>query len=224
MAGRRLFALSPGDLATAILVVCAVVITVVAVRREFGRTPSVRPIQPIGIEERWQEFVGSGHIYGETQAPVAVVEFGDYECPACRLLQTYVDSLLSSGLSFRLEYRHFPLRGHRLAIPAARASDCAAAQAAFKPMHQALFKHADSLGLVPWWWYARMAGVSDSAAFEACIRSEAPSHRLSRDTVDGRRLGVALTPTLLIGPMRVNGVPPLDSLKAYIERARGRGS
>jgi protein-disulfide isomerase len=208
-----------GDFATAVLVVCAVVITGLAVHRHFSGPQPMRSPLPLSVEERWESFAASGRIYGIADAPVTIVEFGDYECPACRVFHGFVDSLLSIGKSFRVVHRHFPLAGHRFAIPAARASECAANQGNFERMHQILYKHADSLGLVPWWWYAQAADVRDSAKFERCLRSASPGGALAADTVAGQKLGVLSTPTLLIGRLRVNGVPPFDSLSAYIDRA-----
>jgi len=208
-----------GDFATAVLVVCAIVVTGLAVRREFFRPTAMHLVPSLGVEERWESFATSGHIYGVADAPVTIVEFGDYECPACRVFHGFIDSLLSLGTSVRVVYRHFPLKIHRFAIPAALASDCAADQGSFERMHQALYEHTDSLGLVPWWWYARTAGVGDSLKFELCLRSAAAGRSLAVDTVDGQKLGVVATPTILVGPTRVNGVPPFDSLKAYVERA-----
>ncbi len=116
-------------------------------------------------------------------------------------------------------YRHFPMPNHRFAVPAARASECAGDQGRFPEMHRALFENADSLGLAPWWWFASLAGVTDSSGFAECVRSSSPLLALERDVREGRRLGVEGTPTLLVGAWRVNGVPPLDTLRAYIKRA-----
>lgn len=209
-----------GDITTGILVLCAVVVTGLLVRREFSGPISTQYARNLGVEEDWERYTASEHTLGVPGAPVTIVEFGDYECPACGVLHMYLDSLLSLGSRFQVAFRHFPLKIHRFAIPAARASQCAADQGHFERMHRVLYENADSLGLVTWWWYARTAGVGDSAAFDLCLRSATAGRSLARDTLDAQRLGVSGTPTLLIGSLRVNGVPPFDSLRAYIERRR----
>ncbi len=209
-----------GDIATAVLVLCALTMTGLLVRREFVRPASGRPLGNLGVQKDWEQYANSEDTIGVRGAPVTIVEFGDYECPACRVLHNHLDSLQSLGVAFQVVYRHFPLKIHRFAIPAARASRCAADQGRFEGMHKALYEHADSLGLVSWWWYARTAGVGDSMAFEVCLRSAEAGRALARDTLDGQRLGITGTPTtILIGSLRVNGVPPFDSLRAYIARA-----
>lgn len=210
-----------GDLAFRVLVLCAVVVTGLLVRREFFSPGSAQARSSLQVEPNWQSYVSSEMIYGAHDAPTTIVEFGDYECPACRILQVYLDSLLSLGKDFHVAYRHFPIQGHRFAIPAARASQCAADQGRFKQMHRLLYTAQDSLGLVPWWWYARMSGVKDSMAFEECLRSEAAGRNLAQDTLAGQRLRIAGTPVLLIGALRVNGAPSFDSLSAFIDRASG---
>ena len=209
-----------GNVAVWILVACCLALTAVLVRRELRSSWTGMPSQIPRIQEQsdWQQYSQSRLVYGATDAQLTIVEFGDYECPSCRLLHQYMDSLLSLRTSVRVVYRHFPLKIHRFAIPAARASNCAADQGNFGQMHRVLYQYPDSFGLVSWWWFAHKAGVVDSMRFERCLQMrEDPS--LASDTLDGRRLGIVGTPTILIGPLRLNGVPPFDSLKTYINRA-----
>jgi protein-disulfide isomerase len=208
------------SVATIILSGCAVVMTATLLHREFAAPvrlvsgPSA-PVQQVD----WARYAESGHSIGAADAKVTVVEFADFECPYCRRFNLLADSLRAVGKSFRVVYRHFPLPTHRFAIPAARASECASRQGKFAEMHAVLFANSDSLGLAPWAWFADRAGVRDSVRFAACVKETKPIDALVQDTTDGHRLGVTGTPTLLIGSLRVGGLPSFDSLSAYIDRA-----
>lgn len=208
--------------ATALMVVCAVAVTGVTVRREFvtppGRTGSRAPT----VVKDWSRYSLGGHAIGDTNAAVTLVEFADFECPFCRRLALDVDSLRRLGTRIRTVYRHFPVPSHRFALMAVRASECASDQHGFESMHSALFAHPESLGVAAWWWFARSAGLKDSAAFESCVKRRGPLPVLDQDTTDARRLGLHGTPLLLIEDTRVDGAPPFDSLRAYINRAAAR--
>jgi hypothetical protein len=91
-------------------------------------------------------------------------------------------------------------------------------------MHDMLFKYSDSLGVAPWWWFAKNAGVQDSIGFEACVASTDPIPALDRDTAAARRLDATGTPTLLIHEIRSNGLPAFDSLRAYVDRATAKAN
>jgi protein-disulfide isomerase len=207
------------NVTNALLVVCALVLTTLLVRRELFAPPSRQPSLGPSIQKDWQKYASSGHIMGRPDAPVTIVEFADFECPYCRQFGRDVDSLHSLGKNFKVVYRHFPLGIHRFALAAVRASECAADQGRFDTMHRALYTFSDSLGLAPWAWFARTAGVTDSAKFADCVSSHAPLAALARDTAAGNRLSITGTPVLLIGQLRTRGLPNFDSLAAYIDRA-----
>lgn len=103
---------------------------------------------------------------------------------------------------------------------AVRTSECAARQNRFEQMHDVLFAYQDSIGKSPWWWFADRAGSVDSAKFSSCIGEQGAIAALEYDTTAANRLGVRGTPTVLINDIRHNGLPSLDSLRAFIERKR----
>ncbi|MFN8670411.1 MAG: thioredoxin domain-containing protein [Gemmatimonadaceae bacterium] len=204
---------------TGLLVFCALVVTALLLRRELS-PQRVRVAMPVpSVVEDWQTYATSGHTLGNQDARVTIVEFADFECPYCRQLHLFVDSLRLLGKDFKVIYRHFPVQGHKFALAAARASECAADQGRFAELHSWLYSHPDSIGVAPWTWFASNAGVADSAKFSQCIRSNAAVEALARDTIAARRLGVTGTPTILIGKLLIAGLVPLDSLAAYIDRA-----
>jgi protein-disulfide isomerase len=208
------------SLATVVVACCAVAVTAVLIRREFVAPAQISAAKHEPVQQPdWIKYASVGHSMGAADSKVTIVEFGDFECPFCRKFSVLADSLRSLGKSFRVVYRHFPIPTHRFAVPAARASECASLQGRFDEMYAVLYAHPDSLGLAPWSWFGHQAHVPDLVSFAACVRDSKPIAALARDTVDGNRLRVTGTPTLLIGSLRVGGVPSFDSLSAYLDRA-----
>lgn len=206
------------NVATGVLVVCALLVTGLVVRREFfPATP--RMGSPERVDDA-ESYAASGHRMGPAGAALTLVEFSDFQCPFCR---TFAERLHAVQRRFpgqvAVLYRHFPVEGHRHAVAAARASDCAAEQGRFEAYHDALFAAQDSIGAVPWTHFAAVAQVPDTVAFARCAADTAPSERLARDLADARRLGVGATPTLLVGDTRLVGALSLDTLEAYVRRA-----
>lgn len=208
---------------TGTLVVCAVIVTALVVRREF--IPSDAPADEAEVSTlvpEWREYAATGHRAGPAGATLTIVEFSDFQCPFCRALAARLDSLRTEYPNdVAVVYRHFPLRGHPHAAAAALASECAGDQGSFWQMHDALFQDQDSIGSIPWTRFAAEAGVADSAAFSNCMQQvDRPS--LNADAAAGKRLRVDRTPTLLINERRGTGTPPLDTLRAYIQQALDR--
>ncbi|MBV9108873.1 MAG: DsbA family protein [Gemmatimonadetes bacterium] len=209
------------NLTSTVLVICALLITGLVVRRELGLG-----LELPGSAHRHEIVDAAGYRTGlrragPDHASVTVVEFSDFQCPFCRVMAARLDSLREAyPEDIAVEYRHYPLSNHQHAIAAARASDCARVQGRFWPMHDALFQNQDSIGVVPWTWFAAKAGVRDLPAFSRCTVETAVAVSLREDIAAGHRLGVEGTPTLLVGPFRLNGTVPLDSLRAYVDRVR----
>jgi protein-disulfide isomerase len=112
---------------------------------------------------------------------------------------------------------HFPLRGHRFAIPAARVSECAGEQGRFEAMHDQLFEGQDSFGLKPWSEYATAAGVPDLAQFDACIKNSGPVRRIEEGKQLGTQIDVQGTPTLVINGWKLGHPPTAEELDAMIK-------
>lgn len=206
---------------TALLVLCAVVITGLAVRRELGGaapapaaayTEQVRPVRD------WRGYAAGARI-GPADAPVTIVEFSDFQCPYCRAMADRVRALRRANPGrVALVYRHFPLSYHPHARPAAHASICADRQGRFEAFHDALFARQDSLGDTEWRRLAAATGVADRAAFERCMESGAALEQVERDVAAGKRLGISGTPAFLVnGALITGGAPGL--LEEHVERA-----
>ena len=209
--------------AVTVLAACALVVTGLVVRRElFSQDPAVgvraREITQVA---NWRDYAAAGHVMGSPAAPVTVVVFSDFQCPACRMLADSLRVLRRNHPGeVRVVYRHFPLQGHRFALAAARASECAAAQGRFEAFHDALFGRQQAIGEVPWGDFAKGAGVPDLARFDACVNETGDLPTVARDQAMGDKLGVNSTPTLLVNAARIEGARPLALLEKYTERAR----
>ena len=86
--------------------------------------------------------------------------------------------------------------------------------------NDALFAAQDSIGTTGWDAFAQRAGVPDLPAFARCMSAPTADAALARDTLAARKLEVTGTPTYLVNDRRFVGAPPLDSLRAQVERAR----
>jgi len=212
------------NLYSLVVITCAVVITALVVRRELFPANAARPGAPGPVVADWRRFAEGGHRTGAADAPVTLVVFSDFECPACRALEERLRTLRERRPGrFATVFRHYPLTFHEHALAAARASECAARQGRFAQYHDALFASQETLGYTSWRAFARSAGVADSAAFDQCFAEPGAVPGLVRDTLDAHRLGVTATPTLLVNGRRLNGTPPLEVLeKAIDEAAAGR--
>jgi protein-disulfide isomerase len=205
-----------------LLVVCALLVTGLVVRREFfGASPAAAG----ETVADWSSYAAQGQRAGPADAPVTVVVFSDFQCPACASLAERMKEVRARHPGqVAMVFRHFPLPNHAAAVPAARASECAAAQGRFEALHDLFFAQQDSLGTKPWARFAREAGVADLAAFGRCMQGRDADAAVRRDSEAGMRLGLSATPTLLINGRRVQGAPPLPRLEQLIndelERAR----
>lgn len=170
--------------------------------------------------KEWQRFATHGHqLSGPASASVTIVEFADYQCPACRLLAPVLDSIsASAGDSIRIVFRHFPLPTHVFAWQAALLSECASRQGKFAQMHRRLFQAQDSLGAIAWTRLALQAGVADTVAVAECLQSRDAADRVSADTAAAHELAMRATPTLLINGLRVEGAMSPNQLQRLVER------
>jgi protein-disulfide isomerase len=143
------------------------------------------------------------HVLGPPDAPVTLVEYGDYECPYCGMAHSIVGSILQRmGDSMRLAYRHFPLTQlHPHAQHAAEMAEAAGSRGKFWAMHDMLFQNQDALEDEDLISYAAQLGIHpDWAAHALDTHMFAP--RVREDFMSGVRSGVNGTPTFFINGVR----------------------
>jgi protein-disulfide isomerase/uncharacterized membrane protein/rhodanese-related sulfurtransferase len=143
------------------------------------------------------------------QAPATVVEFGDFECPACGLSEEAARQIRAQyGDRIRFVFRQFPLsKIHPQAEKAAEASECAGEQGKFWEGVEKLYAEQADLSEDALKRYARELGL-DQSRFKQCLDSGETASRVSQDLADGRALGVRATPTFFIGQRMIEG--PMD--------------
>jgi protein-disulfide isomerase len=159
------------------------------------------------------------HAQGPGNAPVTLVEYGDFECPHCGRAYPIVKEVrrrLGDGL--RLVFRHFPLtQSHPHAERAAEATEAAAAQGEFWAMHDELFTHQDALDDVHLVGYAAKLGL-DTDRFTSDLENGTYADRVREDVRSGIWSGVNDTPTFFINGRRHDGPWELADLLAAVER------
>ncbi|HEV7990465.1 MAG TPA: DsbA family protein [Gemmatimonadaceae bacterium] len=146
------------------------------------------------------------HIAGAADAPVVLVEYGDFECPHCGRAYPIVEAARRSlGRELAFVYRHFPLAEiHPHAALAAEASEAAGAQGKFWEMHHTLFEHQQALELQDLLAYAGTLGL-DVARFATELAEGAHTEKVRGDVRGGVRSGVNGTPTFFINGARFDG-------------------
>lgn len=145
---------------------------------------------------------------GAATANVAIIEYGDYECPYCAEFQRNTfpelfNRYIKPG-KVRFYYRDLPLPAHPHAILAARASHCAADQSKYWEMHDALFENQSALSQRKLVSIARALHL-ETAEFVNCLSSNKFSKEMSASTNQAHRLGVTATPTFIIGSLEDTG-------------------
>ncbi len=171
--------------------------------------------------ENWRALVASGHRIGPVGARMKIVEFSDFECPACAIVHAeFVAFRIRHLNDVAIIYHHFPLDGlHPYARDAALASECAARQNRFEQYHDVLFAAQDSLGLRSWATFAIDAGVPNATAFDTCVSASDGHVRVNADIATGRAMKINATPTLIIGGLQFPLPPTPDRLESIWREA-----
>jgi Na+/H+ antiporter NhaA len=167
------------------------------------------------------------HIRGSDDAPVTLVEYGDFECPNCGRAEPVVRQLLNEfGGDLRYVFRHLPLSDvHPRAQMAAEAAEAADDQGAFWEMHDVLFEHQDALEPKNLVAYAEQLGL-DVDRFTEQLRRHEYAGRIASDVDDADLSGVSGTPTFFVNGLRHQGAYDIDTLTAAVRLAhrRARGA
>jgi Na+/H+ antiporter NhaA len=163
------------------------------------------------------------HIRGPDDAPVTLVEYGDFECTYCGQAEQVIRELLSSlGSDVSYVWRHLPLNDvHPRAQLAAEAAEAAAAQGKFWEMYDSLLSHQDQLGPRDLTRHAEQLGL-DIDRFTEELRRREYAPRVSQDVATADESGVSGTPTFFINGRRHYGVYDIDTLTDAVRAAKTR--
>jgi protein-disulfide isomerase len=173
-------------------------------------------IDPIGATD---------HVLGPAHAQVEVVEYGDFECPTCKLAVPAVQMLLKHFEGrIRFAFRHFPIEdAHPHALCAAEASECAGAQGKFWEMHQLLFDNQSHLDRTHLHRYAEALDL-DMSRFKSEMDGESYRQRIREQMEIARRSHMRATPGFFVD-RRIQDVSfGNQALFDAVEAALRRGS
>jgi len=162
------------------------------------------------------------HIRGPVDAPVTVVEYGDFECPYCGQAEPAMRELLQGFGDVSYVWRHLPLTDvHPHAQQAAEAAEAAALQGGFWEMHDLLLEHQDALELDDLSRYAEQLGL-DVEQFGRDLRERAGAARVADDVDSADLSGVTGTPTFFINGRRHYGAYDVRTLSSAVRAAGAR--
>jgi Na+/H+ antiporter NhaA len=163
------------------------------------------------------------HVRGSDDAPVTLVEYGDFECTYCGQAEQVIRELLSDhGDDVRYVWRHLPLNDvHPNAQLASEASEAAAAQGRFWPMYDLLLAHQGALRLADLASYARDLGLDSERLLDE-VRRGVYRDRVTEDVASADESGVSGTPTFFINGRRHYGVYDTATLTEAVQAAKRR--
>jgi protein-disulfide isomerase len=171
-----------------------------------------QPIQNISVDDDPSR--------GDANASVTIVEFTDFQCPACAAMHPVLEEVLKSyGNKVRLVVRDFPLNQHEWALKAAEAANAANAQGKFFEYIAVLFKNQKALDVPSLKKYATELGL-DRARFDAALDRSVYAAEIKKDIEDGEMYGVGSTPTIFVNGVQLRILSP-EGLRAAIDRAAG---
>ncbi|GAC1514801.1 MAG: hypothetical protein NVS1B4_03360 [Gemmatimonadaceae bacterium] len=182
------------------------------------------------VDTRLPPAKAEGYLLGRPDAGVQIIEFADFQCPACGTFATVIEPdvrtrIVDAGLaSYR--FYDFPLPQHRNAMNASLAAACAHEQGKFWAMHDALFQ-----GQPDWSeernpkstfaGYAKQAGV-DASRWGDCYDARRYEPQIVANRAEGERRAINQTPTFIVGNKVLRGVATYDMIKAYVDSSGGR--
>jgi protein-disulfide isomerase len=163
------------------------------------------------------------HVRGPEDAPVTLLEYGDYECPYCGEAEVAIRQLLDSfGDELRYVWRHLPLNDvHPNAQMAAEAAEAAGAQGRFWDMHDRLLDGDTKLSPAGVTRIAEELGL-DVDRVIAEVRGREHEPRVAEDVASADSSGVAGTPTFFVNGRRHSGAYDVDTLSRAVREARRR--
>jgi protein-disulfide isomerase len=167
---------------------------------------------------------------------VAIVEFGDFQCPFCRkhatdTLPRIQQAIIETGQARYVTF-HYPISQlHSDAEGAAAAAECAGRSGQFWKMYEVLFANSKELSRMDLIRYAKELGI-EQAQFESCLDNEVTQRQISTDREEGKRLGVSGTPAFFVGRVlsdgsielitRIRGAAPIDVFTREVQNVAAR--
>jgi protein-disulfide isomerase len=205
----------------------AIVLVGVAALAYVATRPKAAPRDVIQSADTTNAGPSQGYLMGKVDAPVKILEFADFECPACAGFSVVTEPdvrthIIDTGLA-NITYYDFPLNMHRNTLAASNAAACADDQGKFWPMHDRLFQAQDEWNgeqtdsPKPFFKrYAQEVGL-DVAKWESCYDARKYQKRIGANLAEGLRRGVNRTPTFVIGNKIYPGMRGYDDMKRIVD-------
>lgn len=182
------------------------------------------PAQMLAENTMSQDLLASdnAHVITQPQAKVLVIEFGDYQCPACKAYAPQMESLIQSyngTVSFM--YRHFPLPFHKNSRLAASAAEAAANQGKFWEMHTLLYQRQDEWSILnnpkeQLVAYAQELGL-DKERFITDLESPAVKQKVETDAQASQIIGLQSTPSFFVNGRPIRNLRSVDNIKRVMD-------
>lgn len=154
---------------------------------------------------------------GPKDAKVYLVEFSDFQCPACKAFKPYVDEIKTTYYNkLYFSYRHFPLGKHAYAYKAALATEAAGEQGKFWEMYDLLFSNQEKLSDQKILEGAKLLGL-DLGKYDIAVKSQIFKNKIDKDLADGTKFGVQGTPTFFLNGKKLDLASFADLQKAVAD-------
>lgn len=164
------------------------------------------------------DLVKDGYFKGPEQAKITLVEFSDYQCPACAQMSQVVDDLVKAYPNdLKVVYRHFPLSFHKYARAAAYAAESAGQQGKYWPMNDLIFANQAKLSETIFVELAKELNLN-MEQFSKDFASEEIKKKIDRDTEEAYALQIDGTPTFYLNNQKYLGEYTLYGFKIEIDK------
>lgn len=197
-------------------------------RVQPSNQPAAAVVNPTVVPKALEE---DAPTLGSPNAPVSIVEFGDFQCPFCgryfkETEPQIIDTYVKTGRA-RFTFRNFSFLGQE-SDDAAVAALCANEQGKFWQYHDYLYSHQQgenqgAFAKVNLKQFAAVVGLN-TLQFNTCLDSNKYLDKVQKDTEDGRTAGVSGTPTTFVNGEAINGAVPFSVLRNAIEGALAKAS
>ncbi len=166
----------------------------------------------------------NAYVIGNKNAKVTIVEFGDYQCPACATAYPVTKQLLKDyNGKIKLVFRNFPIPEHQNELAAAESAEAAGSQGKFWQMHDLLYSNQDSWGesthaMDYFLKYAKKLKLN-MTKFQSDVTGSKYASNITRDQADAEKLGVNFTPTFYVNGEVLSTDATYDNLQSAIDAA-----
>jgi protein-disulfide isomerase len=183
-----------------------------------------KPVTPSKTLSTPADVTSIDNIIGPENARVTLIEYSDFQCPACAMYFPVVEKLFAeSSTTMRLVYRHFPLPQHANAMIASQASEAAALQGKFWPMYRLIFDNQtewenSTKAREIFTQYAERIGLN-MTSFKKDIDSDIVKNKIQASRDEGIKIGINGTPTFFVNGKAISNPQGYEQFKTIIEEA-----